>query len=385
MENRSNGQISLRCERVATRSGMITNAELIISDGAIVAVAPIDGRHQDQELVTGWVLPGFVDTHGHGGGGHDYATTDPAEALQGRDFHRRHGTTTAFASLVTAPIETLCAQLATLGPLVVSGEFAGIHLEGPFLSAAKCGAHDPALLLAPEPRLVDQLLRAGDGRISMITIAPELAGGLAAIERITAAGVVAAIGHTDGDELVARQAVAAGATVVTHLFNAMRPVHHRDPGPIPLLLSDDRIMVELIADGFHLHPDVIMMALAAAGPERIALITDAMVAAGMPDGRFELGRLRVQVRNGQARLINPDGQLGSIAGSTLTMAAAVELMVGLGVPIPAVAQMAASTPARNHGLPHVGEIAVGCAADLCVVDDHGALQRVMQSGVWMER
>lgn len=373
----------VRCEHVVSAAGVLTDAEVIIRSEVIMSVEAIPGGDPNRERRPGWLVPGFVDTHGHGGGGHHYATRDAREALQARDFHRRHGTTTALASLVTASIDTLCAQLATLVPLVDQGEFAGIHLEGPFLSAAKCGAHDPALLQAPEPQLLDQLLTAGDGRIAMITIAPELPGGLAAIERLVAAGVVAAIGHTDGDETITRRALDAGASQATHLFNAMRPVHHRDAGPIPLLLSDDRAVVELICDGFHLHRDVIAMALAAAGPERTALITDAMVAAGMPDGEYWLGALAVQVRDGEARLLDADGRAGSIAGSTLTMAAAVELVVGLGVPIGDVAMMAASTPARHHRLNTVGVIAPGRRADLCLIDDRGRLQRVMQSGAWV--
>ena len=163
----------------------------------------------------------------------------------------------------------------------------------------------------------------------------------------------------------------------------MPPIHHRDPGPIPRLLTDDRCMVELIADGFHLHPQVIEMAVSAAGPDRVALVTDAMAAAGMPDGDFVLGGLQVAVRDAQARLVEPDGSLGSIAGSTLTMAAAFERMVGLGYRIAQVAAMAATTPARWHGLDQVGELAPGCRADLCVVDDHGRLLRVMQTGTWV--
>jgi N-acetylglucosamine-6-phosphate deacetylase len=175
----------------------------------------------------------------------------------------------------------------------------------------------------------------------------------------------------------------AGATVVTHLFNAMPPIHHREPGPIPRLLSDDRCLVELIADGFHLHPRVIAMAVSAAGPDRVALVTDAMAAAGMPDGDFDLGTLRVAVRDARARLVEPDGTPGSIAGSTLTMDAAFALMVDLGFSIPEVATMASTTPARWHGLDRVGELAPGFRADLCVVEDQGRLLRVMQAGTWL--
>ena len=171
----------------------------------------------------------------------------------------------------------------------------------------------------PTPTVITQLVEQAGGTVEMITVAPELTGGLASIEAMVAAGAIAAVGHTDADDTTIAAALDAGATVVTHLFNAMPSIHHREPGPIPRLLSDERCMVELIADGFHLHPQVITMAVSAAGPDRVALVTDAMAAAGMPDGDFDLGTLRVAVRDAQARLVEPDGSLGSIAGSTLTM------------------------------------------------------------------
>ncbi|WP_152361319.1 N-acetylglucosamine-6-phosphate deacetylase [Microlunatus speluncae] len=372
----------LRCERVVTPEGVREDALLRIADGMITEVGPAGAGVG--EPIEGWVLPGYVDTHVHGGGGGDYPTTDPDEALLAREFHARHGTTTSLASLVSAEPDRLVAQIETLVPLVRRGVFAGIHLEGPFLSAAKCGAHDPALLRPPAPELLDRLLAAGDGQISMITIAPELDHGLAAIDRLTKGGIRVAFGHSDADERQADEAIDAGAEVATHLFNAMRSIHHREPGPVPRLLTRDSIMVELICDGIHLHPDVIMMAIAAAGPDRVALITDAMNAAGLADGSYRLGDLDVVVRQGAVHLVGADGAVGSIAGSTLTMADAVAYVVGLGVSIPEAARMAATTPARRHGLDRVGELAAGRAADLCVVDDLGRLQRVLRAGAWME-
>ena len=171
--------------------------------------------------------------------------------------------------------------------------------------------------------------------------------------------------------------------MATHLFNAMRPIHHREPGPVPRLLTDERASVELICDGFHLHPDVIAMAIATAGPDRVELVTDAMLAAGVTDGDYQLGGLDVTVTDGQARLVEPDGTLGSIAGSTLTMAGAFEQVVGLGVGIAEVARMASTTPARCHGLGDVGVIEPGRRADFCLVDAAGRLQRVMRRGSWV--
>jgi N-acetylglucosamine-6-phosphate deacetylase len=374
--------LRLRCQHLVTHEhGVLDDAVLVIAHDEIIGIEAA-GSPATQEIA-GWVVPGFVDTHVHGGGGASYATDDPAEARRARQFHREHGTTSTLASLVTADLDTLAAQIATLRPLVEEGELAGVHLEGPFLSERRKGAHDPALLRDPEPELITSLIEAAGGAVAMITIAPELTGGLASIEATVAAGAVAAIGHTDADDATVAAGLEAGATVVTHLFNAMPPIHHREPGPIPRLLSDDRCLVELIADGFHLHPRVIAMAVSAAGPDRVALVTDAMAAAGMPDGDFDLGTLRVAVRDARARLVEPDGTPGSIAGSTLTMDAAFPLMVDLGFPIPQVATMASTTPARWHGLDRVGELAPGFRADLCVVEDQGRLLRVMQAGTWL--
>ena len=374
----------LLAERTATPHGVIDNALIEIDGARLTSCEPFTGSAgPEPERVTGWVVPGFVDTHVHGGGGFDYASEDPQQAISGRAFQAAHGTTTSFASLVTAPIEVLCRQLTMLAGLVEDGHFAGIHLEGPFLSPAERGAHDPAHLRAPDPASVDSLLTAGRGALSMITIAPELPGALAAIRAFTEAGVQVAVGHTDADHDTVATALDAGASVATHLFNAMRGIHHREPGPVPLLLTDRRISVELIVDGFHLHPEIVRMAGAVAGPDRTVLVTDATAAAGMPDGDFILGGLQVGVRDGRARLIEATGRPGAIAGSTLTMAEAFRVMTGIVGDIETVAGMAASNAARHFGLSDVGRIEAGGRADLCVVDDKGALQRVMQAGRWL--
>ena len=384
----------LLVDHVVTGDGVLDQAYVVVHDGRIAEVVPREsgsepgsvdprGAGRGDERLEGWLVPGFVDTHNHGGGGADFATTDPDEVRQALAFHLAHGTTTTLASLVTAAPETYDEQLAALAPLVAAGELAGVHLEGPFLSPEQPGAHDPALLAQPRADAIERLIDAGEGSIRMVTLAPELPGGLAAIERLVEAGVVVAFGHSDADEAVVRDAIAAGARVATHLFNAMRPIHHREPGPVPRLLTDSRVTVELICDGFHLHPDVISMAVDTAGPTRVALVTDAMLAAGAAGGRYRLGSLAVEVTAGQARLIDPDGGLGSIAGSTLTMGAAFELVVGLGIPIVDAARMAATTPADRHGLIEVGVIEQGRRADFCLVDDAGRLQRVMRAGRWV--
>jgi N-acetylglucosamine-6-phosphate deacetylase len=378
------GHRRLVAEHVATPHGVMNNAVIEIGGTRLTSCEPFMGSGEPEpERVAGWVVPGFIDTHVHGGGGFDYATEDPQPAISGRAFQATHGTTTSFASLVTAPIDVLCRQIAMLAGLVEDGHFAGIHLEGPFLSDAESGAHHPAHLRLPDPASVDSLLTAGRGALSMVTLAPELPGALAAISQFTEAGVQVAIGHTDADHDTVAAALDAGASVATHLFNAMRGIHHREPGPIPLMLTDRRVSVELIADGFHLHPEIVRMAVAAAGPERTVLITDAMAAAGMPDGEFVLGGLQVGVREGRARLIEATGRPGSIAGSTLTMAEAFRIMTGIIGDVETVAAMAATNAARHFGLSDVGRIEAGCRADLCVVNDDGVLQRVMHAGRWL--
>lgn len=367
-----------------TPDGVLDRAVIEVKGSQLRFCAPYDpSSSPEPERLAGWVVPGFIDSHVHGGGGFDYATEDPEVAVQGRAFHASHGTTTSLASLVTASIDVLCRQLATLADLVDDGHFAGIHLEGPFLSPDRRGAHDPDLLSLPERESVDRLITAGRGTVSVVTIAPELPGADQAIDRFRDAGIQVALGHTDADRDTIQAGLNAGASIATHLFNAMPSIHHRTPGPIPLLLTDPRVGVELIADGFHLHPDVLRMAVAAAGRDRVMLITDAMSAAGMPDGEFVLGGLQVRVRSRMARIVDDSGKVGSIAGSTLTMAGAFAAMTSILGDIPAVAAMASTNAAAKLGLDGVGRIEAGARADLCVVNDRGLLQRVMQAGQWL--
>lgn len=324
-------------------------------------------------------VPGFVDTHCHGGGGASFSTTDPAGAAHAVATHLRHGTTTMLASLVSDPIHVLTNQVAALAELVTDGLLAGVHLEGPFLAEARCGAHDPAVLREPDGDAVSALLDAGPVR--MVTLAPELPGGVAAVKRIAGHGVVAALGHTDARSQQLRAAVDAGATVATHLFNAMRPLHHREPGAVGTLLDDDRVTVELICDLIHVHPDVVRLATRHAGPDRTTLITDAMSATGAPDGDYTLGALDVEVRNGVARVPGS----GALAGSTLTMDAAFRNVVAtVGMSVADAVTATATRPARLLGLDHeVGSLAAGLRADLVVLDSDLRTQRVMRAGQWV--
>jgi N-acetylglucosamine-6-phosphate deacetylase len=366
--------------RVVTPVGAV-DGRVRVEDGRIAAIERTAGAGG-----AGWILPGFVDIHNHGGGGHTFTAGDPAAARGAAAFHLRHGTTTLLASLVSAPHELTRAAVAAYAPLVAAGELAGVHLEGPYLAPARCGAQHPAHLRAPSAAELAELIDLGGVR--MVTLAPELPGALDAIALLAGRGVVAAVGHTDATYEQARAAVAAGATVATHLCNGMRPVHHREPGPVVALLDAEGVVCELIADGVHLHDGMLSFAARVAGPDRVALVTDAIAAAGMPDGRYELGGRAVVVSGGVARLAtagSPGAAApGALAGSTLTMDAAVRRAVGAGVPLVDAARMAATTPARVIGLgDRVGAIAPGLRADLVVLDEHLGVVRVMRGGTWM--
>ncbi|MGH3724407.1 MAG: N-acetylglucosamine-6-phosphate deacetylase [Mycobacterium sp.] len=256
---------------------------------------------------------GFFDMHVHGGGGASFGG-DPEGNRIAAEWHRSHGTAGMLASLVTLTPEETLRAVRVLAETAGTETIAGIHLEGPWLSPRYAGAHDPDLLREPDLAELERLLDAGAGHIRMVTIAPELPGAISAIEVLVSRGVVAAVGHTDATYEQTQQAISTGATVATHLFNAMRPIHHREPGPIPALLEDPGVTIELIADGVHIHPAIYQMVHAAVGPDRIALVTDAMCAAGMPDGAYQLGQLPVTVCSGEARLLD-----GTIAGSTASM------------------------------------------------------------------
>jgi N-acetylglucosamine-6-phosphate deacetylase len=254
-----------------------------------------------------------------------------------------------------------------------------VHLEGPWLSPEHAGAHRANLLQHPDPRDVGRLLDAGEGSVRMVTLAPELPGGLEAVRRLTAAGVIAAIGHTDATYDQARAALDAGATVGTHLFNAMRGLHHREPGPPVALVEHPDAFVELVADGVHLHPAVLRLAMGAK-PHHAVLVTDAMAAAAAEEGEYRLGPMAVTVRDGVARLRDT----GAIAGSTLTLAAAVRYAVVVaGLPLTEVVRAATTTPAVMLGLSRVGALRPGYAADLVVLDDDLHVVRVMRRGRWV--
>jgi N-acetylglucosamine-6-phosphate deacetylase len=381
--------VLLTADTVLTGRELLRPGWIEVSHSKVVAVgtgpAP---RPVDRSLGAVTVVPGFVDTHLHGGGGASFSTashngadhngTSTAVAL-----HRRHGTTTLVASLVTAAPDELLRQVGELADDVRTGLIAGIHLEGPWLSTKRCGAHQPSLMRDPDPAEVDRLLEAGGGAISMVTLAPERVGALAAVKRIVDAGVVVAVGHTEATYEQTRTAIAAGATVGTHLFNAMRPIDRREPGPIIALLEESRVTVEVIADGVHVDPAIYRHVTRSAGPDRVSLVTDAMAAAGMADGAYHLGPLAVDVVDGVARVAGTD----TVAGGTATMDRLFRFAVthsGLSrdeALMLAVGQSSVN-PARALGLPCAG-LFPGGVADLVVLDADLAVTGVLRYGSWV--
>ncbi|GHF18610.1 N-acetylglucosamine-6-phosphate deacetylase [Streptomyces griseoluteus] len=374
----------------SARPLVLTGGTVVLPTGEVPGGrVAVDGRRIAERApegadvldVTGhWVVPGFVDLHNHGGGGAAFSG-GAEDALTAVRTHREHGTTTLVASTVTDDLDVLGRQAGMLAELAEQGDIAGVHFEGPFISPCRKGAHSEALLRDPDPAEVRKLVDAARGHAKMVTLATELPGGLDSVRLLAEQGVIAAVGHTDASYEQTVAAIDAGATVATHLFNAMPPIGHRAPGPITALLEDGRVTVELINDGTHLHPAALQLAFHHAGAERVAFITDAMDAAGSGDGRYLLGPLEVEVRDGVARLVEG----GSIAGSTLTLDRAFRRAVTVdGLPVTDVVKALSANPARLLGMAdRVGSLEPGKDADLVLLDGDFALKGVMRRGEWV--
>ena len=327
---------------------------LEIEDGVIRSIN--SGTTPEYDLrYEGILIPGFVDIHCHGGGGKYFGGLTDTEITQVIATHRAGGTVAGLASLVTEPIENLISQIKRLVPFAQRGEIAGIHLEGPYLSHARCGAHDPNLLRTPTLAEVQTLLDAGQGFIKMITIAPELDGALEVIEYLAKSGVIAAIGHSQSDAATAQAAIDRGASVVTHFNNAMPKVVDGPGTMSSAVINELRVSLELILDGEHVSTQIVRDVFEAA-PNRIVMVTDAMSAAGSTDGTYKIANLEVIVKDGVARLASN----GSLAGSTLTMAKAFNHALNeIGISITEAVHAASTLPALILGRSDLGEIAVG--------------------------
>ncbi|MEU5215260.1 N-acetylglucosamine-6-phosphate deacetylase [Streptomyces sp. NPDC020807] len=364
---------------VVLPTGIVENGRVIVDGDRIAGAAPESAETID--LTGHWLVPGFVDMHNHGGGGGSFTSGTVEDVLKGVHTHRLHGTTTVVASFVTGDMDFLVQRAGLLSELAEQGDIAGLHFEGPFISPCRKGAHDETLLRDPHPADVRKLVEAGRGQAKMVTLATELPGGIDSVRLLAEHGVIAAIGHTDATYEQTVAAIDAGATVATHLFNAMPGLGHRAPGPIAALLEDPRITVELINDGTHLHPAALELAFHHAGAERVAFITDAMDAAGFGDGTYMLGPMEVEVKDSVARLVEG----GSIAGSTLTLDRAFKRAATIdGLPVESVVQAISANPARLLGVyDRVGSLEPGKDADVVVLDAEFTLKGVMRKGEWI--
>jgi N-acetylglucosamine-6-phosphate deacetylase len=372
--------------RVVTPDGVRDDVSVQVAGGVIAAVEATTHtrRAPDVRVVDlqgAWLLPGYVDLHMHGGGGHSVAGS--RQAMDGAvAFHRTRGTTSTLVSLMTAPVDELCQQLGWAAELTrrgpgPRGRVLGAHLEGPFLSPRRCGAQNPAHMIAPDRAVVRRLIAAAEGTLRVMTLAPELDGALGLIAPLREAGVVVAMGHSDATYEQAAAAIRAGAGHATHLFNAMPPLHHRHPGLAGAVLEAG-LPAELINDGRHVHPAVVGLVMRLSTCP--VLITDAIDATGVGDGTFVVGGQEVHVHGGEARL----ARSRSLAGSTLTMADAVRRAVtDTGLSIEQAAAVASANPARVLGLDtDIGSIVAGRRADLVVLNDDLRVTAVMAGGEW---
>lgn len=359
----------------------LIDGDVAVGDGCILATGLAGpGR--------GTAAPGFVDLQVNGFAGVDFLQADSAGYAIAGEALARTGVTAYLPTFVTGDPAVTLAALSTLAEVRAAGvagpRLLGAHLEGPFLSRARAGTHPASWLQEPSVAAIDRYLTAGP--VGMVTLAPELKGGLDVIGHLVRAGVVVACGHTDADAATSQAAFDAGARAVTHCFNAMRPFSHRDPGIAGVALSRPGVTVPLIVDGVHLAREAVLLAWSAAH-DRIALVTDAVAAAGMPDGRYRLGEVDVTKHGLQVRRAD-----GVLAGSALTMDAAVRNAVELGVPLAAALHAASTVPARlvdpagslhsagPAGRPVLGELTAGADADVVVLSDDLEVVRVLKAG-----
>ncbi|HEY2443762.1 MAG TPA: N-acetylglucosamine-6-phosphate deacetylase [Streptosporangiaceae bacterium] len=375
------GGLVLAAGRIVAGPGVLSPGYLVVSDGRIAEVGQgPPPRCPDVELAGGLLVPGFVDLQVNGYFGEEFATAGPAG--WGRVVSRlpETGVTAFMPTIITSPVDRLAAALrsaATLIPGLPAGaRVLGIHMEGPFISPLRKGAHNAEWITDPAPAALEELLAAGSGQLRLVTLAPERDGALAAIGRLTQAGVLVSVGHSDATSAQVGAAVDAGARMVTHLFNGQRPMHHREPGVPGHALADSRVTSGLIADMWHVAAEVCAIAFAAA-PGRICLVTDAAACAGMPPGQYLLGGEPITLPEGGAPPVRADGTL---AGSALRMDTAVANMVAAGAALPDAVAAASRIPADLIGRPDLGRIAPGAAADLAWLDDDLRTQAAWVAG-----
>ncbi|HMD39550.1 MAG TPA: N-acetylglucosamine-6-phosphate deacetylase [Candidatus Acidoferrum sp.] len=370
-----------------TPTAEIPDAGILIRDGVIEEFGLREGMHlptgaEEISALDKTAIPGFLDVHIHGAGGHDVMEgTEEALSAVSKTV-ARHGTTSFVATTVTASPEDTIRSVEGIARYIAQqhettdarAEVLGIHFEGPFISPVRRGVHPPECLRLPSGELLDKFLQAAAGNAQILTIAPELLGAMPCIDAARKAGMVVAMGHTDATYEQARAAIAHGVRHAVHVYNAMRPFSHRDSGVIGAVLTSPEVSAELIADGVHVDETAMKMLLQAKGPDHIILISDGISATGMPDGKYMLGTFEVTVSGGICR--NAEGKL---AGSTLTLDRALRNIVALGVPLASAARMLTLNPATLLGIEFKkGSLRTGADADIVLLDE-----RLQLAGVWV--
>ncbi len=388
--------IALTATALFTPLDRIEQPLLLVEEGVIVEVTSrarreIPSNCRAVDFGDGILAPGFIDIHIHGGGGHDVMEAGADALAPVERLLAAHGVSSYFPTTVTAPMDATLSALARLAGAIEAaarnpraaessaGELRarplGIHLEGPFISHKRRGVHPPEDLLTPSVAAFDRFWQAARGHIRVLTIAPELPGAVEVIAEASARGVCVSLGHSDADLNAARSGFAAGARHATHTFNAMRPLDHRDPGILGEVLTDARLSADIIADGIHLDPVIVELFLKAKGPDAAVLISDATAATGMPDGRYRLGSLEVEVKDGRCMAG------GKLAGSVLTMDRAVRNVVQFARwDLQQAVRLATLNPARVTGVKKGGVLEAGSPADLVVLSPSGEVRNTMVRG-----
>lgn len=384
--------IAVTANRLYTPLECVELPLLLIEDGVVAEVSSRTARQipdgaRVMDFAEAVLAPGFVDIHNHGGAGHDVMSDDSAGLAALERLLAAHGVTGYFPTTVTAPVDKTLSALDRLAGEIEKAERnqksaegrarpLGIHLEGPFISHVRRGVHPPGNLLPPTLAAFDRFWQAARGRIRMLTIAPELEGAEEVIAEAASRKVCVSVGHSDADLETTRAAIAAGARHATHTFNAMRPLSHRDPGIIGAVLTDTRLSADIVADGIHLDPAIVQLFLKAKGAEGAVLISDATAATGMPEGRYRLGSLEVEVKDGRVT------SGGTLAGSVLTLDRAVRnVMEFAHWDLQAALRLASLNPARAGGLSDRGKIEAGSPADIVVLTPAGEVKATIVGGV----
>jgi N-acetylglucosamine-6-phosphate deacetylase len=381
--------ILLHAGKAITPKGEIPDAGILVRDGEIELVAPrsameLPSGAEEVRATECTAIPGFVDVHVHGAGGHDVMEADETALRIITGKLAAFGTTSLLATTITASADETCRSVEEISKYIarqyqttdVRGEILGIHFEGPFLSRERRGVHPQEWLQLPSAEVLQRFLQAASGNARILTIAPELLGAMPCIDAARSLGMVVSIGHTDATYEQARAAVAHGAHHATHVYNAMRPFTHRDPGVIGAVLTTPEVTAELIADGVHVDEIAMKVLLQAKGAERVILISDGTSATGMPDGKYMLGGLEVTVSGGVCRSAE-----GRLAGSTLTLDRALRNIVNLGVPLADAVRMLTLNPATLLGIEFKkGALRTGADADIVLLDERLELARVWVRG-----